>query len=99
MQAVQSVAVGGRRSSTRGVLPLGFGRDVKRQRRRCPQLAEETCGGDVCARVGPIDIVATRYGVEVQNATCIALTKLDCLSYMNRIPVCVRYLWIIEQKV
>ena len=42
-------------------------------------------------RVGPIDIVATRYGVEVQNATCIALTKLDCLSYMEQIPVCVRY--------
>ena len=42
-------------------------------------------------RVGPIDIVATRYGVEVQAATCVALTKLDCLSYMDRIPVCVRY--------
>ena len=42
-------------------------------------------------RVGPIDIVATRYGVEVQNATCIALTKLDCLSYMDKISVCVRY--------
>ena len=42
-------------------------------------------------RVGPIDLVATRYGVEVQNATCIALTKLDCLSYMDKIPVCVRY--------
>ncbi len=43
-------------------------------------------------RVGPIDIVATRYGVEVQNATDIALTKLDVLSYMDKIPVCVKYL-------
>ena len=42
-------------------------------------------------RVGPIDIIATRYGVEVQNATCVALTKLDVLSYMKKIPVCVRY--------
>ena len=42
-------------------------------------------------RVGPIDIVATRYGVEVQNATCAALTKLDVLSYMDKIPVCVKY--------
>ncbi len=42
-------------------------------------------------RVGPIDIVATRYGVEVQNATCVALTKLDVLSYMDKIPVCVKY--------
>ena len=42
-------------------------------------------------RVGPIDLVATRYGVEVQGATQIALTKLDVLKYMDRIPVCVRY--------
>jgi len=42
-------------------------------------------------RVGAMDLVATRYGVEVQGATEIALTKLDVLSYMDRIPVCTRY--------
>ena len=42
-------------------------------------------------RVGPIDIVATRYGVQMQSATNIALTKLDVLSYMEKIPVCTRY--------
>jgi len=42
-------------------------------------------------RVGPIDLVATRYGVQVQAATCIALTKLDVLSYMEKIPVCAHY--------
>ncbi|MDD6888221.1 MAG: adenylosuccinate synthase [bacterium] len=42
-------------------------------------------------RVGPLDIVATRYGVTMQAATCVALTKMDILSYMDRIPVCVRY--------
>ena len=42
-------------------------------------------------RVGPIDIVATRYGTEVQGATKIALTKLDVLSYMDSIPVCAHY--------
>ena len=42
-------------------------------------------------RVGPIDLVATRYGVEVQAATEIALTKLDVLSGMEEIPLCVRY--------
>ena len=42
-------------------------------------------------RVGPIDLVATRYGVQVQAATNIALTKLDVLSYMEKIPVCTRY--------
>ena len=42
-------------------------------------------------RVGPIDIVATRYGVGVQDATEIALTKLDVLSYLDKIPVCTHY--------
>ncbi|MBQ0018806.1 MAG: adenylosuccinate synthase [Clostridiales bacterium] len=43
-------------------------------------------------RVGAMDIVATRYGVEVQAATEIALTKLDVLSGMDKIPVCTAYL-------
>ena len=42
-------------------------------------------------RVGPIDLVATRYGVRTQGATAVALTKLDILSYMDTIPVCARY--------
>ena len=42
-------------------------------------------------RVGPFDIPASRYGVKVQGATCIALTKLDVLSYLDEIPVCVAY--------
>ena len=42
-------------------------------------------------RVGPLDIVATRYGVKVQGATSIALTQLDVLSYMEEIPVCTEY--------
>ena len=42
-------------------------------------------------RVGPIDLVATRYGVRCQGTTALALTKLDVLSYMDRIPICARY--------
>ena len=42
-------------------------------------------------RVGPIDLVATRYGVQMQGATNIALTKLDVLSYMEKIPLCAHY--------
>ncbi len=42
-------------------------------------------------RVGPLDIVATRYGVQVQAATCVVITKLDVLSYMDKIPVCTHY--------
>ena len=43
-------------------------------------------------RVGPLDIVATRYGVRAQAATEIALTKLDVLSYLDEIPVCTAYI-------
>ena len=42
-------------------------------------------------RVGPIDIVATRYGCRIQGATEVALTKLDILSYMDEVPVCTQY--------
>ena len=42
-------------------------------------------------RIGPMDLVATRYGVKVQAATEIALTKLDVLGALDEIPVCVRY--------
>jgi adenylosuccinate synthase len=42
-------------------------------------------------RVGGFDIPASRYGVKVQGADVIALTKLDVLSYLDRIPVCVAY--------
>ena len=42
-------------------------------------------------RVGGFDVVASRYGVMLQGADEIALTKLDVLSYMDKIPVCVAY--------
>lgn len=42
-------------------------------------------------RVGPIDLVATRYGVRTQGTTTLALTKLDILSYLDKIPVCTQY--------
>ncbi len=42
-------------------------------------------------RVGPFDVVATRYGARMQGATDIALTKLDVMSYMEKIPVCTGY--------
>lgn len=42
-------------------------------------------------RVGAFDIPASRYGVRMHGADCIALTKMDVLSYMDKIPVCVAY--------
>lgn len=43
-------------------------------------------------RVGGFDVVASKYGVMVQGATELALTKLDILSYMEKIPVCTGYM-------
>ncbi len=42
-------------------------------------------------RVGGFDVVASRYGVRVQGATELALTKLDVLSGYGDIPVCTHY--------
>lgn len=42
-------------------------------------------------RVGGFDVVASRYGAMMQGCTSIALTKLDVMSYMEKIPVCVAY--------
>jgi adenylosuccinate synthase len=42
-------------------------------------------------RVGGFDIPASKYGVLVQGANELALTKLDVLSYLDKIPVCVAY--------
>ena len=42
-------------------------------------------------RVGPFDVPASRYGVRMQGATNIALTKLDVLSYLKEIPICAHY--------
>ncbi len=42
-------------------------------------------------RVGGFDVPASRYGTMMQGATEIALTKLDVLSYCEKIPVCVAY--------
>jgi adenylosuccinate synthase len=42
-------------------------------------------------RVGGFDVVASRYGVRVQGADELALTKLDVLSNISEIPVCVYY--------
>ena len=42
-------------------------------------------------RVGPFDVVASKYGIRMQGADEIALTKLDVLSYANEIEVCIAY--------
>ena len=65
-----------------------FGEEAERLRKAGDEYGAKTGRP---RRVGPIDLVATRYGVEVQAATEIALTKLDVLSDLAEIPVCARY--------
>ncbi|MDE6059266.1 MAG: adenylosuccinate synthase [Clostridia bacterium] len=42
-------------------------------------------------RVGPFDVVASRYGIRCQGADEIALTKLDVLSAYEEIEICTAY--------
>jgi adenylosuccinate synthase len=42
-------------------------------------------------RMGWFDCVASRYGCRIQGATDVALTAIDCLGYLDEIPVCVAY--------
>ena len=42
-------------------------------------------------RVGGFDVVASRYGAMMQGCTYVALTKMDVLSYMDKIPVVTHY--------
>ena len=68
-----------------------FGAEADELRRRGGDAGEFGATTGRPRRVGPIDIVATRYGIQCQGATDIALTKLDVLSYMDEIPICARY--------
>jgi adenylosuccinate synthase len=42
-------------------------------------------------RVGWMDLVALRYAARLNSLTALAITKLDVLSGLDTIPVCVRY--------
>ncbi|MEG0726184.1 MAG: adenylosuccinate synthetase, partial [Erysipelothrix sp.] len=42
-------------------------------------------------RMGWLDLVASRYGCQIQGATSVAFTVVDALSYLDEIPVCVAY--------
>lgn len=66
-----------------------FGKEAERLRKSGGEYGAKTGRP---RRVGALDIVATAYGVEVQAATEIAITKLDVLSNMEKIPVCTAYM-------
>lgn len=82
-----SSAVGARRICQRNFRRRGAAdaharRGCRRIRRHHPAVR---------ARMGWFDCVASRYGVQAQGATQVALTVVDALGYLDEIPVCVGY--------
>ncbi len=68
-----------------------FGEQADELRRRGGDGGEFGATTGRPRRMGWLDLVASRYGCQVQGATCVALTILDVLGYLDEIPVCVAY--------
>ena len=68
-----------------------FGAEADELRRRGGDAGEFGATTGRPRRMGWFDCVASRYGCRVQGATDVALTAIDCLSYLDEIPMCVAY--------
>ena len=68
-----------------------FGDEAEELRKRGGHAGEYGATTGRPRRVGYFDVVATRYGVQTQGATELALTGIDVLSYLDKIPVVVGY--------
>ena len=68
-----------------------FGEEAEKMRNHGGDAGEYGATTGRPRRMGWFDCVATRYGVEVQGATQVCLTALDCLSYLDEIKVCTGY--------
>lgn len=68
-----------------------FGEEADKMRNHGGDAGEYGATTGRPRRMGWFDCVATRYGVEVQGATQVCLTALDCLSYLDEIKVCTSY--------
>lgn len=68
-----------------------FGEEADEMRKRGGDKGEFGATTGRPRRMGWFDCVATRYGVQVQGATQVALTVIDALGYLDEIPVCIGY--------
>ena len=68
-----------------------FGDEANEMRQRGGDAGEYGATTGRPRRMGWFDCVASRYGCRVQGATDVALTAIDCLGYLDEIPVCVAY--------
>lgn len=68
-----------------------FGDEAEELRKRGGDAGEYGATTGRPRRMGWFDAVASRYGCRVQGATEVALTAIDCLGYLDEIPLCVGY--------
>ena len=68
-----------------------FGEEADELRKRGGDAGEYGATTGRPRRMGWFDCVASRYGCRIQGATDVALTAIDCLGYLDEIPVCVAY--------
>lgn len=68
-----------------------FGEEADELRKKGGDAGEYGATTGRPRRMGWFDCVASRYGCRVQGATTVALTAIDCLGYLDEIPVCVAY--------
>lgn len=68
-----------------------FGDEAEELRRRGGDKGEYGATTGRPRRMGWFDAVASRYGCRMQGATEVALTVLDALGYLDRLPICVGY--------
>ncbi|MCR4924858.1 MAG: adenylosuccinate synthase [Clostridiales bacterium] len=68
-----------------------FGEEADEMRKRGGDAGEFGATTGRPRRMGWFDCVASRYGCQAQGATQVVLTAIDCLSYLDEIPVCVGY--------
>ena len=69
-----------------------FGDEADELRKRGGDAGEYGATTGRPRRMGWFDCVASRYGCRVQGATEVALTAIDCLGYLDEIPVCTGYI-------
>lgn len=68
-----------------------FGEEADELRRRGGDGGEYGVTTGRPRRMGWFDVVASKYGCQVQGTTDVAFTVLDVLGYLEKIPVCVGY--------
>jgi adenylosuccinate synthase len=72
-----------------GVFPTEIGGELGERLREVGQEYGTTTGRP--RRVGWLDIPLLRYAIRISNVNWIALTKLDVLSGLEKIQICVKY--------